>query len=151
MTDRAKLTQETIELEQLLGRAIARSAPDAWMDLGLTIVQLKSLSLIDLSGNTNVRTLAASLNVTPPDITRIVDRLVEQGLVDRRENPKDRRMILLQTTEQGRTLLSKLRETKIAHMRHVLARLTLEELRALNKGLDALARAAEAGPGEDQP
>jgi len=51
------------------------------MDLSLTIGQLKSLFFIDFEGSTNFKKLATALGVTPPNVTGIVDHLVEQGLV----------------------------------------------------------------------
>ncbi len=52
--------------------------------------------------------LAEALGVTPPNVTGIIDRLVEQALVTRTENPEDRRIMLLQTTEKGHELLDNL-------------------------------------------
>jgi DNA-binding MarR family transcriptional regulator len=151
-TDRAKLTEEIIQLQQQIGHARGQYAPEAWMDLSLTIGQLKSLFFIDFEGSTNFKKLATALGVTPPNVTGIVDRLVGQGLVSREENPEDRRMLLLKTTDKGEALLAKLRESRISRMSGILARLSLEELSALAQGLTALARAAESqqGGGRDE-
>ena len=73
----------------------------------------------------------------------IRDRLVGQGLVSREENPEDRRMLLLKTTDKGKALLAKLRESGISRMSGILAQLSLEELSALAQGFTALSRAAE--------
>ena len=148
--NRAKLTEEVIDLEQQVNHAVGRYAPAAWMDLSLTIAQLKSLFFIDFEGSTNFRRLASALRVTPPDVTRIIDRLVEQGMVSRRENPEDRRMLLLQTTEKGKALLTKLRENRMTHMYHILARLKTEELATLAQGLTALAKAIQQGEATDE-
>jgi DNA-binding MarR family transcriptional regulator len=113
------------------------------MELNLTIGQLKSLFFIDFEGSTNFKKLAAALGVTPPNVTGIVDHLVKQELVSREENPGDRRMILIKTTDKGKTLLAKLRERRISRMSGILAQLSLEELTALAKGLSAVARAGE--------
>ena len=113
------------------------------MGLNLTIGQLKSLFFIDSEGSTNFRKLATALGVTPPDVTRIVDRLVEQGLVSRRENPEDRRMHLLQATKKGKSLLAKLRENKTSHLYRILTHLSTEELTTIAQGLGSLVRAVE--------
>ena len=143
MMDKTKLSEEIIQLQRQIGHVMGQYAPEAWMDLSVTIGQLKSLFFIDFEGNTNFRKLATALGVTPPNVTGIVDRLVEQGLVSRQENPEDRRMLLLKTTDKGKALLAKLRERKISRMSDILAQLSLEELSALAQGLTALARAAE--------
>lgn len=141
LTSRAQLTEEIIRLQQK-SHALGQYAPDAWMELSLTIVQLKSLLFIDSEGSTNFRNLAKALRVTPPDVTRIVDRLVEQGLVSRRENPKDRRMQLLQMTKKGTLLLARLRQNRTTHLHHILSHLSAEELVTVAQGLRALVKAA---------
>jgi DNA-binding MarR family transcriptional regulator len=118
------------------------------MDLNLTIGQVKSLFFIDYEGSTNFRKLAAALARTPPDVTRIIDRLVEQGLVNRRENPEDRRMLMLTTTEAGKALAARLRESRMTHIHHMLEQLSEEELATLAKGLAVLARVVSTQAGE---
>ncbi|OGN93841.1 MAG: hypothetical protein A2Z75_05415, partial [Chloroflexi bacterium RBG_13_50_10] len=140
--DRAKLTEEIIRLQRI-SHAMGQYTPEAWMELSLTIGQLKSLFFIDSEGSTNFTKLATALGVTPPNVTRIVDRLVQQGLVSRREHPEDRRMLLLQTTKRGRNLLARLRENKTTRLNQILAHLSTEELTTLTQGLTALAKAAE--------
>jgi DNA-binding MarR family transcriptional regulator len=146
--NRAELTEEIIQLQRQVSHTMAQYVPEAWINLSLTISQLKSLFFIESESGTNFRKLAAALGVTPPDVTRIVDRLVEQGLVSRRENPEDRRMLLLQTTKKGKALLASLRDSRTAHLSHILARLSTEELTTIAQGLTALVRAAEVQRGE---
>jgi DNA-binding MarR family transcriptional regulator len=146
--DRAKLIEEIIQLLKRIGQiahAGERQAPEAWMELNLTIGQLKSLFFIDFEGSTNFKKLATALGVTPPNVTGVVDHLVAQELVSREENPEDRRMTLLKTTDKGKALLVGLRESRASRMSGILAQLTLEELSALAKGLSAVARAGEYG------
>jgi len=112
------------------------------MELDLTIGQLKCLFFIDSQGSTNFRNLAKALGVTPPDITRLVDRLIEQGFVSRREHPDDRRMQLLQVTKKGTSLLARLRENKTTHLHRILANLSDAELITVARGLRALVEAA---------
>jgi len=112
------------------------------LELDLTISQLKCLFFIDAQGSTNFRNLAKALGVTPPDITRLVDRLVEQGLVSRREHPDDRRMQLLQVTDKGHSLLSKLREYRTTVLQRILTNLSDGDLLTVARGLRALLKAA---------
>jgi DNA-binding MarR family transcriptional regulator len=45
-----------------------------------------------------------------PDVTRLVDELEEQGLVERRRSQEDRRMMMHRITEAGRTRLHEVTE-----------------------------------------
>jgi DNA-binding MarR family transcriptional regulator len=144
MKDKAELVKQIIELQRQVRRALRQYVPDAWMNLNLTIAQLKSLFLIAREGSMNTKSLAEALGVTSSNVTGIVDRLVKQGLVSRQENPEDRRMLQIQVTDQGQAILTSLREETISSMSEVLARMSVEELSSLSRGLSALVKAAEA-------
>jgi DNA-binding MarR family transcriptional regulator len=149
--DKAKLIKGIVELQRQAGRILGQYAASVWIDSGLTLAQLKSLFLITKKGSTNFKKLAEALGVTPASVTRIVDRLVEQGLVSRREDPKDRRMMVLRPTDKGQTIITNLRESGINRMTRILMLLSLEELDALSQGLSAFIRAAKAYKGETHP
>jgi DNA-binding MarR family transcriptional regulator len=145
---KSQLIQKIVELERQVGRIIGQHAQIIWTDSGLTLTQLRSLFLIANKGSTNFRKLAEALGVTPSNVTGIVDRLVEQGLVSRTQNPEDRREMTLQATDKGQFLVSNLKEVGIKHMTHILSLLSLEELSALAQGLSAFIRAAETYKGQ---
>jgi DNA-binding MarR family transcriptional regulator len=107
----------------------------AWIDLNLTIGQLKSLIFIDFKGSTCVKDLAKALKMAPPNATKLVDSLVKEGLVSRGENPDDRRLMLLKTTAKGKILIANLRESAIKQMSDLLTQFSLDELKALVNGL----------------
>ncbi len=142
--NREKLIDELMLLERRITHAAGQWNPVVWMGLELTISQLKSLMFIDFEGSTNSRTLATALGVTPPNVTGIIDRLVEQKLVSRTENPEDRRIATLTLTSRGKAVLTKLQEIKRSLRESILIRLTLEELSCLSHGLSAIAREFEA-------
>jgi DNA-binding MarR family transcriptional regulator len=142
--EKSDLILEVIELDRQAHRLIRRHSFNAWMELNLTNPQLRTLFFTSNQRGTNPGKLAAALGVTPPNVTGIVDRLVEQGLLSRQESPEDRRVLMLRTTEKGEAILSDLRERRTSSMREILAHLSLEELSCLAKGLSALTKAAQA-------
>jgi DNA-binding MarR family transcriptional regulator len=146
--DKSQLVQEIVELEQQVGRIIGQHAHSIWIDSGLTLTQLKSLFLIANKGSTNFRKLAQALGVTPSNVTGIVDRLVEQGLVSRTQNPEDRREMTLQATDKGKALVSNIKETGIKRMTQILSLLSLRELSSLVQGLSAFIKAADSYKGQ---
>jgi len=141
--EKAQLIRQVIELQHKVNRMLRRQVPDAWMELSLTLAQLKSLFFISSEGNTNVRKLAAALSVTSANVTGIVDRLVKQGLVTRRENPEDRRMLLLQVTDKGRALITDLRERQTSRLSKILDYMSPDEVSTLAQGLSSLLKACE--------
>ena len=142
-TDRAKLIEEIIAKLQWMTLTMRHFEPEAWMDLNLTIVQFKSLCFIDSQGSTNFKNLAHALGVTPPSVTGIIDRLVEQGLVSREENPENRRMQILRTTDAGKVLLNKLIASRTNMVVRVLNQLNLQDLSDLFRILARLSELDE--------
>jgi len=136
-----ELISEAIRLDREAHRAMRQPMFEGWKGLNLTVPQLRSLFFISIGSSTPGK-LAAALGVTPPNVTGIVDRLVEQGLVARRESEHDRRMLLLRTTEKGDSILSDLREWRTNTMYDVLSRLSEADLQLLIKGLSSVVRAA---------
>jgi DNA-binding MarR family transcriptional regulator len=141
--EKSELVSDAVRLYREAHRAMRQPLFEGWKGLNLTVPQLRSLFFISSSGSSSPGRLAASLGVTPPNVTGIVDRLVEQGLVARRESEQDRRVLLLQTTDKGEAVLSDLRESRTNTMTDVLSRLHEAELQALVKGLGSLVKAAQ--------
>jgi len=132
-----------IELQRKVDRARRGYETEIWMELPVTMAQLKSLFFISNNGNTNLRKLAEALNVTSTNTTGIIDRLVKQGLVDRSEDPTDRRMLFLCTTAKGEELVTRLRERKRGYLKEVLSRMNDTDLQSLADGLKAFIEAGE--------
>ena len=142
---KTKLIRGIIQLQRRVNRALRQDKPDVLMELNLTIAQLKSLFFISREGITNSRKLAQALRVTPSNVTGIVNHLVKRGLVSRQENPEDRRVLLLKSTDKGEALLTSLRESRMGQLSKALSRLSEDQLSTLSQGFRFLAEAAEAG------
>ncbi len=139
---KSELIAEVIRLDREANRMMRRPLFETWKGLNLTVPQLRSLFFISNSGSASPGKLAAALGVTPPNVTGIVDRLVEQGLVARSESREDRRVLLLQTTEKGEAIISEIRDWRTNTMRNVLERLSERDLQSLAHGFAALVKAA---------
>jgi DNA-binding MarR family transcriptional regulator len=146
--EKPELINEIIELQRRADQARRQYELGVWMNLPLTMAQLKSLFFISNQGSTNSGKLAAALGVTPTNVTGIVDRLVKQGLVSRTGDIQDRRVLLLRATDRGQQLISQLRERRKGYLSEVLVHLSAGELEILAQGLTSLLKAAEAHEGE---
>jgi MarR family transcriptional regulator for hemolysin len=76
--------------------------------LGATRAQWKVLFKLSRAPGLRQVELADMLDVEPITLCRIVDRLEESGLVERRQDPDDRRARRLHVTAQGQPLVEKL-------------------------------------------
>jgi MarR family transcriptional regulator, organic hydroperoxide resistance regulator len=145
--EKGKLIKEVVELHRRVNRSMRQSAPDAWMQLTMTVPQVKSMFFISNHGTTNFKNMAAALKVTPSNLTGVVDRLVDQGLVSRTEDREDRRKTVLKTTEKGEALVSELRERRMSFISNAIEDMSLEELSTIVSGLELLAQALESQKG----
>jgi DNA-binding MarR family transcriptional regulator len=127
-----------------MNRFVRGGNVDAWVNLTLTVPQLKCLCYISRHGKINLSGLAAGIKVTPANVTGIVERLVEQGMLTRVPDTGDRRILWLRVTDKGESLLSGLREGRAGKMRELLERLSMEELSEVDHAMSILAGAAKA-------
>lgn len=81
---------------------------------GLTPARLSALSVVVFGGPCSLGTLAAKEGVAGPTMTRIVDGLVEHGLVQREVHPENGRMALIVATPDGSALMYEAASRRIA-------------------------------------
>jgi DNA-binding MarR family transcriptional regulator len=127
----------------------ARSLAD--VEETVTIAQFRVLVVLAAHGQTTLVQLASRLGVNASTAQRQVDRLVREGLVDRRENPSDRREVVIVSTPAGAALV----DAVTARRRDAIARIVRDlpgaDRPALIAALEAFAAAAdEPAAGSDQ-
>ena len=76
----------------------------------------------------SVKDLAAQMSITSGAITQVVDKLIEKKLVDRIEDPNDRRSILLMPSQHARELHNKLKAQFAERFNIVFSSLSNEDL-----------------------
>ncbi|HLA18679.1 MAG TPA: MarR family transcriptional regulator [Dehalococcoidia bacterium] len=136
----------------LFGQAITRSDPghlEAWVHLGLTLTQLRVLFLLRAEDGASAGALAERLKVTPSTLTRIVDRLVRQGLVRRESDHGDRRLVRHHLSAKGGRTVEELERGARARMNEVMDRLTNVQLERLVLALTDLTAALDVQATEE--
>ena len=89
---------------------LALSRVDAALrPFGLTFARYEVLMLLRLSRRAELpmKTIGSRLQVHPTSVTNVVDRLEDDGLVERRPSPDDRRVTLVALTRHGRAIADK--------------------------------------------
>ena len=84
--------------------------------------------------------LARVVAIEPPTMVRTIDRMVRDGLVERRPDPSDARLSRIHLTERGRLLRNELVPHAAGVNERALGRLTRDEGRTLLRLLAKLAR-----------
>jgi DNA-binding MarR family transcriptional regulator len=112
-------------------------------DARLTPSQHSVMTSIHRHGPLTLGELADLERVAPPTISRIVAKLEADGLVARRTDPSDGRIVRVVVTERGAELLEAARSRKVAWLDEHLSQLTPEERDAVAAAIPALVRLLE--------
>jgi DNA-binding MarR family transcriptional regulator len=112
------------------------------LELDLTYSQAQVLFHLERRPRSLATDLARAFGITLPAVTQVVDRLAGKRLVERTENPRDRRQVLLSLTRAGHQVARDLQAAQMAGMSQVLQRLPAEERKDVVRGLERLVGAA---------
>lgn len=113
----AEVLDAVMEGAKVVSGIIARSLVE--VEARVTLPQLRVLVLTDDRTMLTMAEVAALLDVHPSNATRLVDRLVQGGLLHRRDDPKNRRQLRLTLTDEGKQLV----QTVLDHRREGFGRL----------------------------
>jgi DNA-binding MarR family transcriptional regulator len=115
----------------------------AAIDDQVTLPQLRVLVMVASRGPLNLGAVATGLGVHSSNATRLVERLVVAGLLDRRDDPADRRNLLLELTAAGRGLVDNVMDHRRAAIVKILERMPGSRRRSLASTLRSFAEAGD--------
>jgi DNA-binding MarR family transcriptional regulator len=134
------------KIATLFGKILASIQLDATAEsMGLTPSQFQGLSYLFHHGESSIGEIAYGLGTTHPAAVKLVDRLRKKGFVQRTESKTDRRISLIELTEQGRQLAEDMLTSRTAMLAQALSRMEPSELEGVMRGLEALLAAALDG------
>ena len=105
---------------------------------GLSLTSGATLATLERSGPCRLTALAASEGVTQPAMTQLVGRLADSGLVARRADPDDGRVVYVELTPEGRDLITRRRAVRTERLSVLMARLSQADQDALAAALPAI-------------
>ncbi|SOJ52971.1 putative HTH-type transcriptional regulator [Mycobacterium simulans] len=118
------------------------AASIAQVDDSVTVPQLRVLVMVYTRGPLNLAAVAAGLGVNPSNASRICERLIRAGLLDRQASPNDRRNIVLSLTDAGRGLINKVTRHRRTAIAGLLRSMDPSDRELLTTALDRFANAA---------
>jgi DNA-binding MarR family transcriptional regulator len=135
-------TEEALVAYTKLHRALLTSSASKWRDLDISMQQVRALFFLRDEEEASVGRLAELFGFGLPAASLLADRLVRAGYVERRDDPADRRRVLLRLTRTGLRLVTDLREGSHSVLRRWMSSLSPEDLASLTRGWRALAEIA---------
>ncbi|MBA4394944.1 MAG: hypothetical protein C0407_15435 [Desulfobacca sp.] len=103
-----------------------------------SILHFHVLGVLLGSGSLSVSEIGKRLNVSKPNMTPLIERLVQEGMVVRNPEPTDRRVIKIAITKEGRVLMESGRKRLQGEMETVFGIFTDEEMKQLSESLGTL-------------
>lgn len=116
-----------------LNRRAANAVAAELKTLGLSIPQFDLLSTLTEREGLSQQELAERLYVTKGNVSGLLDRMVEAGLVERRSIPGDRRSNALHLTPKGRDLANQGIAAQRAYVMRTLGTLPAQDLADLER------------------
>lgn len=116
-------------------------APE-FVEIDVTMPQAKVLYLLAGGGELHMAELVQRLGVSLSTVSGLVDRVVDHGLAVRREDPADRRQVVVSLTPAGAVFIDRFREFNSRQLRDLLAVLDDRGLAHVREALAALSDAA---------
>ena len=114
--------------------------------LGVTISQCYTIETLARNGGVSMTELSREMGVAVSTMTRILDVLVREGLVTRKNSTKDRRLVCVGLTNKGRNLAGKLKRCADDYLGDVFANVPANERKKVTESLRTLLGAVAQHP-----
>lgn len=130
-SENPELSEQARELEQVVQRLLVAEQSEfagETASFGLTVPQYVTLSAIETfdGGRERMGKIADMAHQCSATMTGIIDRLENMALVQRVNNPNDRRSVLVELTDEGRRRLEEVREVRRRRLATVLSHMEPE-------------------------
>ena len=102
---------------------------------GLSMSQLGTLYHLNRMGSSGVSDIGDHLGVTSAAASMMLERLVQQNLIERSEDPRDRRVKQVVLTDRGRRVLEESTRTRKAWLNDLTKTLSDPEKTTINEAL----------------
>ncbi|HJU81430.1 MAG TPA: MarR family transcriptional regulator [Acidimicrobiia bacterium] len=113
---------------------------------GLSLTEASCLAVIGRKGPMPLNEIAASEHLSAPSVTKTITRMEEAGLIDRLNDPTDRRVSLVTLSKKGRALVDQIRSRRNAFLLLRLQELSPSDLEAVEQALPILERLSAEAP-----
>jgi DNA-binding MarR family transcriptional regulator len=125
------LVQEFMSTSVTLKRIISRLSSVSLEEKMATILQFQALTYLREHKNATVGELAQDLAISSSAVAQLIDRLLEAGRIARKNDLKDRRIIHISLTPEGKKEQSQMKKKYIEKMTFLLTHISEKDLHEL--------------------
>jgi DNA-binding MarR family transcriptional regulator len=142
MSEREMLAGNLRQFRQAIWHDLLMGMVRLFGDADFSLAQVATLYLLDGEEALSVKSVSERIGRSLSATSRMVEQLVERGLVERREDQQDRRMKRVLITAQGRAFLRTFEQNRADAQLTVMMYLSPEEQARVNEAMELLAEAA---------
>ena len=140
--DREAIVRRITEAHERLMHLLSAGHSADFVEMPMTMSQAKVLYLVASAGEIHMAELPARLGVSLSTVSGLVDRLVDHGFLVRRDDPADRRQVVVGITEAGTQAIERFRELNVRQLHELLAHVDPAALPDVERGYAILVAAA---------
>lgn len=122
------------DIIETVGQALVNAKVEKLRKIGapeINLTQFQYISVINQNGDLSFTDLAQALNLSKPAVTSIINKLIDQGYVYKRQSEKDRRVYHIHLTEEGKQVAGAYEESRMEYVDGIHRRLTDSEFNRL--------------------
>jgi MarR family 2-MHQ and catechol resistance regulon transcriptional repressor len=93
--------------------------------------QTELLYILSRIKELTIKEIAAKMYITSSAATQMVESLVKQGFLERKDDPKDRRVVRVSLTSRGKAYFSRFKKEHLGRIDHAIKKLSDKELKML--------------------
>ena len=141
--ERETLAHNINQFRRAIVREFVFNILRTFVDFDYSLPQLATLLLLDEEGELTIKQVSEILGRSVTATSRLLDQLVERGMVSRREDQHDRRVKRIAITEQGSKLIATLEQRRADAQIAAMKNFSAEEQPEINRAMALLAEAGQ--------
>lgn len=129
------------EIDKLIRRVsfvIKCRGRDILNEFDITTPQFNALLLLAEHGDMTIGELGNKMYLASSTATDLIDRMERNGLVCRKRDAQDRRVVRLHMLDKGHQMIKEVLENRKRYLSNILKQLADDEIEALKKSLQSL-------------
>jgi DNA-binding MarR family transcriptional regulator len=135
------VSMDLLSIPPLVSRSLRKRvarAPLGQAETHMTPHHFEIMRLLEEEGSLSASEIGDRLQLAKAQMTKLIDRLVASGIVERTCDPADRRVYDIRLTEQSRAILEEHRKKVVQAMQDIISRLSDRELENVSNSLRSL-------------
>ncbi len=143
MTSSSQLTQTLRQFMDVVMQHSLHERSHLAKALGISMPQLGILMQLNFRGSCGISELSNRFDITNAGASQLVDKLVQSGLIQREEDPQDRRAKVLTLTAKGKEAIRSSTDRRYHWVEDIAQKLSPEERGQVQSALEIMTRAAQ--------